>query len=100
MTSKEFNRLKDTVITYLADLIKEGDANYYTFNEETKEFEIRIDQDHQLIRQVVAAVIKLDSKIENPRTTSLDRQHMYSIRNKFVAHLGKLDANELADSLS
>ena len=51
-TSKEFNRIEDTVITYLADLDKEGDKNYYTFNEETEEFEIRIDQDHQLIRQL------------------------------------------------
>ena len=100
MTSEEFNGLKDTAITYLADLNKEGDANYYTFNEETKEFEIRIDQDHQLTRQAVAGVIKLDSKIENPRTTSLDRRRMYSIRNKFAVHLGKLGANELADSLS
>ena len=99
MSSEEFNRLEDTVITHLADLNKDGDKNYYTFNEETEEFETRIDQDHQLIRQVVAAAIKLESKIENPRTAPSDRRHMYSIRNKFVTHLRKLGANELADSL-
>ena len=100
MTSEEFNRLEGATITHLADLNKEGDENYYTFNEETKEFEIRIDQDHQLIRQVVAAVIKLDSKIENPRTAASDRRRMYGIRNKLVAHLTKLGADELADSFS
>ena len=100
MTSEEFNRLEDTTITHLVDLNKEGDENYYTFIEETEEFEIRIDQDHQLIRQFVAAVVKLDSKIENPRTAASDRRRMYSIRNKFVAHLRKLGADELADSYS
>ena len=82
------------------DLNKEGDENYYTFNEETKEFEIRIDQDHQLIRKVVAAVIKLDSNIESPRTAASDRRRMYGIRNRFVAHLRKLGADELADTFS
>ena len=100
MISEEFNRLEDATKTHLADLNKGGDENYYTFNEETEEFEIRIDQNHQLIRQVVAAVIKLDSKIENSRTVASDRRSMYGIRNKFVAHLRKLGADELADTFS
>ena len=100
MSREELSTLEDTVITHLTDLNRDADENYYTFNEDTEEFEIRIDdQDNQLITQVVTTIIKLDSKIENPRTAPSDRRRMYGIRNKFVAHLRKLGANELADSL-
>ena len=99
LKADELNRLEDTVVTHLTDLNRDRDDNYYVFNDETEEFEIRIDRDHELIRQVVSAIYKLGSKIDNPATVPSDRRRMYGIRNKFVNHLRKLGANNLADNL-
>ena len=99
LSAGELNRLEDTVITHLTDLNRDRDDNYYVFNDETEEFEIRIDRDHELITQVVSEIYKLDSKIDNPATAPSDRRRMYDIRNKFVNHLRKLGANKLADNL-
>ena len=99
LSSDELNRLEETVLTHLTELNSERDDNYYIFNDETEEFEIRIDQDHELITQIVSAIYKLDAKIDNPSTAASDRRCMYSIRNKFVNHLRKLGAHKLADNL-
>ena len=99
LSAGELNRLEDTVITHLTDLNRDRDDNYYVFNDETEEFEIRIDRDHELITQVVSEIYKLDSKIYNPATAPSDRRRMYGIRNKFLNHLRKLGANKLADNL-
>ena len=99
LNSDELNRLEETVITHLTELNSEWDDNYYIFNNETEEFEIRIDQDHELMTQIVYAIYKLDAKIDNPSTAASDRRRMYGIRNKFVNHLRKLGAHKLADHL-
>ena len=85
--------------SHLTKLNVDNDENNYVYNNETDEFEIRIDKDHGLIRQIVAAVIKLDTEVENLSMAPSDRRRMYGIREKFIAHLRKLGANTLADNL-
>ena len=99
LSADKLNRLEDTVITHLTHLNRDRDDNYYVFNDETEEFEIRRYSDHELITQVVSAIYKQDSKIDNPATAPSERRRMYGIRNKFVNHLRKLGANKLSDNL-
>ena len=44
------------------ELNKDSNEYYHTFNEETGKFELRLDQDIDLMHQIVGAMIKLDEK--------------------------------------
>ena len=99
LSPQKLSRLEDTLVSHLTNLNRERDNNYYIFNNNTEEFEIRIDQDHTLITQIVSAILKLNDKIQNPSNSAYQKTRMYNIRNKFVAHLRKIGANELADNL-
>ena len=99
LSPQKLSRLEDTLVSHLTNLNRERDDNYYIFNNNTKEFEIRIDQDHTIITQIVSAILKLNDKIQNPSNSAYHKRRMYNIRNKFVAHLRKIGANELADNL-
>ena len=100
LSDSELKRVENTVIGHLNRQNKDRDDYYYKFNEKTEEFEIRLDEEHELISLIVSAIYKLDSKIDNPSTAPSDRCRMYSIRSKFIAHLRKLGATELADNLN
>ena len=69
LSPQELARPEDTVVSHLTSLNQNRDDNYYIFNDNTEEFEIRIDTDHTLVTQIVSAVLKLDDKIENPATS-------------------------------
>ena len=84
----------------MSDLNASGsDDHYYVFNDTTEEFEIRIDQDQTLITQIVSAILKLGDKINRQSTSPSDRRRIYNIRSKFIAHLKKIGATELAENL-
>ena len=98
LSPDELSRLEDTVVSHVGDLNANGsDDHYYVFSDNTEEFEIRIDQDHMLITQIVSAILKLDNKSNRQSTTPSDRRRMYNTRSKFIAHFKKIGATELAE---
>ena len=100
LSPDKLSRLEDTVGSHMSNLNASGrDNHYYVFNDTTEEFEIRIDQDHTLITQIVSAILKLDDKINRGSMSPSDKRRMYNIRSKFIAHLKRIGATELAENL-
>ena len=99
LSKSELARVEETVINYLSNVNANRDDYYHTFNNDTQEYEIRLDPEQELITNIVAAIFKLEDKIDDPTTSIYDRRRMYGIRAKFIAHLRKIGANLLADSL-
>ena len=99
MTLQEKKEIEEEIIKMQSDLNKDWDEYYYKFNEDTNEFELRLDQDIDLMHQIVGAIIKLDKKMET-ETSANNRRINRRLKKKFIAHLRQLGANDLADSLS
>ena len=98
LSKREKQQVEDEIVKVQANLNQDRDDYYYTFNEETNEFELRLDQDIELIQQIVSAILKLDDKVEL-ETSASERRKMSNTKNKFIVYLKKLGANTLADAL-
>ena len=99
LSERERLELEEKIIEIQRNLNQNNDEYYYVFNDDTQEFELRLEQDVQLIHDIVAAILKLNDRIESISTSAVDRRGMTSIREKFLRHLRKLGANTLADNL-
>ena len=49
---------EEEIVKMQAELNKDRDEYYHIFNEETGEFELRLDQDIDLMHRIVGAIIK------------------------------------------
>ena len=87
LSEVERPELEEKIIEIQNRLNKDNDDYYYVFNEDTQEFELRLEQDLQLIHDIVAAILKLSDKTENTNTPAVDRRGMSSLRQKFLRHL-------------
>ena len=81
-----------------AEVNKDRDEYYHILNEEIGDFELRLDQDIDLMHQIVGAIIKLDEKYELERSENNKRINR-RLKRKFIAKLKELGAKDLADSL-
>ena len=81
-----------------AELNKDSHEYYHILNEETGQFELRLDQDIDLMHQIVGAIIKLDEKFELERSKNIKRINR-RLKRKFIAKLKELGAKDLADLL-
>ena len=98
MTLEEKKEIEEEIIRMQTELNKDRDEYYHIFNKETGEFELRLDQDIDLMHQIVGAIIKLDEKYEIERTENNKRINR-RLKKKFIAKLRELGADDLADSL-
>ena len=76
LSEQEKAELEERIIEIQNNLNQGNDEYYYFFNEDTQEFELRLEEDVQLIYDIVAIVLKLTDKIENintPQTEMLER---------------------------
>ena len=65
------------------------------FNENTQEFELRLEEDVQLIHNIVAIVLKLTDKIENINTPQTEMLESLIAKEKFLRYLKRKGATEL-----
>ena len=98
MTLGEKKEIEEEIVKMQAELNKDRDEYFHIFNEETGEFELRLDQDVDLMHQIVGAIIKLDEKYELERSENNKRINR-RLKRKFIATLKELGAKDLADSL-
>ena len=97
MTLDEKKEIEEEIVRMQAELNKDKDEYYHIFNEETGEFEVKLDQDIDLMHQIVGAIIKIDEKYELERSENNKRINR-RIKRKFIAKLNKLGVKDLADS--
>ena len=65
------------------------------FNENTQEFELRLEEDVQLIHDIVAIVLKLTDKIKNINTPQTEMLESMIVKEKFLRYLKRKGATEL-----
>ena len=97
LSRREKLEIEDEIVRIQGNLNQNRDDYYYAFNEDTQEFELRLEQNRQIVEQIVSAVLKLNNKVESKSTSAADRRGMVNVRDKFIRHLRKLGAHTLAD---
>ena len=99
LTEEEKREAEEKILEIQEKINEDGDNYYYIFNKETNEFELRFEQDTEIIYQIVAEILKLDNKIVLEDGSPSRRRETYKVKNKFINHLRKMGADTLADSL-
>ena len=82
----------------MTKLNSESDRYYFVFNENTQEYEIRLEENDFLLHDVVARLIKLTSKIENVNTPQTEMLESMIEREQLLRWSESKGATELANS--
>ena len=97
MTLDEKKEIEEEIVRMQSELNKDRDEYYHIFNKETGEFELRLDQDIDLMHQIVGAIIKLDEKYKMERSEN-NRRINKRLKKKFIAKLRELGAEDFGSS--
>ena len=81
------------------ELNLDGDKYYFRFTEDTQEYELGLIENDRLFHDIVAIVIKLNSKIEDVNTSQTEMLQSMIAKTKFLRYLRFKGATELADGL-
>ena len=98
LSESEKKELEEEIVRIMTKLNSESDRYYFVFNENTQEYEIRLEENDFLLHDVVAALIKLTSKIENVNTPQTEMLESMIEREQLLRWLESKGATELANS--
>ena len=98
LSESEKKELEEEIVRIMTKLNSESDRYYFVFNENTQEYEIRLDENDFLLHDVVARLIKLTSKIENVNTPQTEMLESMIEREQLLRWLESKGATELANS--
>ena len=79
-------------------LNKDEDKYYHEFNEDTNEYELRLDSGGDIANKITAAILKTDDEIEKTTSRSKKRK-LYEVKNALIHYLRRVGMNPLADAL-
>ena len=83
----------------MTKLNSENDRYYFEFNEETQEYEIRVEENNFLLHDVVAAIIKITNKIEDVNMPQTEMLESMIEKESLLRWLKSKGADELAEGL-
>ena len=98
LSESEKKELEDQVIEILGKLNEEKDIYFHEFNEDTQEFEIKLDSNIR-INAIVFAVMKLDRIINDVNTPQTQMLELMIEKESLLRWLTSKGAKGLADSL-
>ena len=86
------------IIELQNELNKDEDKYYHEFNENTNEYELRLDSGGDIVNKITAAILKTDDEIEKTTSRSKKRK-LYKVKNALILYLRRVGMNSLANAL-
>ena len=98
LTEEQKKEAEENIIQLQNELNKDDDKYYYDYNEDNEEYKLRLDRGGDVIRKIVAAILRTD-KLMSESTSRSERRSLQKVRGALILYLRRIQANTLADAL-
>ena len=98
LTDQQKKEAEEKIIEQQKQLNKDEDKYYYNFNEDTDEYELRLDSGGEISRKITAAILKTDEKIESSTSRS-EKRTLHKVKSALILCLERVGMISLAEAL-
>ena len=99
LSESKKKELEEEIVKIMRKLNSENDRYYFELNEETQEYEIRLEENNLLLHDVVASIIKITNKIEDVNTPQTEILESMIEKESLLRWSKSKGADELAEEL-
>ena len=98
LTEEQKKEAEERIFQLQSELNKDDDKYYYDYNEDTQEYELRLDSGGDVIRKIVAAILKTD-KLMSETTSRSEKRTFKKVKDALILYLRRVRSNTSADAL-
>ena len=98
LTEEQKKEAEERIFQLQSELNKDDDKYYYDYNEDTEEYELRLDSGEDVIRKIVAAILKTD-KLMSETTSRSEKRTFKKVKDALILYLRRVRSNTSADAL-